>query len=191
MQKPGPICTLTVTETLMAFYGTKLQRGRNGTPFELSKTVDLRPLTIGVKFSILVRRSSGTMASSEGNSAIVPAASVSPFAKNLTLVETLRVLEVARGLRREREVAEVALARDEIRTLMRTRLMEAAVVTGDKITEADVDAAIEQYFATQHTYNDPPFSFRVLMAHLWVSRFSIVVVAGLILAGWLVVSWIF
>lgn len=50
MQKPGPICTLTVAETLMAFYGTKLQRGRNGTPFELSKTVDLRPLTIGVQF---------------------------------------------------------------------------------------------------------------------------------------------
>jgi hypothetical protein len=131
------------------------------------------------------------MASSESNSAIVPEASVSPFAKNLTLVETLRVLEVARGLRREREVAEVALARDEIRTLMRKRLMEAAVVTGDKITEADVDAAIEQYFATQHTYNDPPFSARVLLAHLWVSRFSIIVVAGLILAGWLVVSWIF
>jgi hypothetical protein len=130
------------------------------------------------------------MTSSESNSAIVSSASVSSVAKDLTLVETLRVLEVARGLRREREVAEVALARDEIRTLMRKRLMEAAVVTGDKITEADVDAAIEQYFATQHTYSDPPFSFPVLLAHLWVSRFSILVFAGLVLAGWLIVSWI-
>jgi hypothetical protein len=50
MQKPGPICTLTVAETLMSIYSIKLQRGRNGTPFELSKTVDLRHLAVGVKF---------------------------------------------------------------------------------------------------------------------------------------------
>ena len=111
-------------------------------------------------------------------------------AKDLTLVETLRVLEVARGLRQEREVAEVALARDEIRTLMRKRLMEAAAITGDKITEADVDAAIEQYFATQHTYKDPPMSFSVLLAHLWVRRFSIISILGLILLVCLLLSWL-
>lgn len=110
------------------------------------------------------------------------------FARDLTLVETLRVLEVARGLRQEREVAEVALARDEIRTLMRKRLMEAAVITGDKITESDIDVAIEQYFATLHTYQDPPMSFSVLLAHLWVRRFSLVLIAGLIFVAWIVFS---
>jgi hypothetical protein len=106
-------------------------------------------------------------------------------------VETLRVLEVARGLRQEREVAEVALARDEIRTLMRKRLMDAAIITGDKITEADVDAAIEQYFATQHTYQDPPLSFSVFMAHLWVRRFSLSIIISLIVVVWIVFSWVF
>jgi hypothetical protein len=112
----------------------------------------------------------------------------STSATDLTLVETLRVLEVARGLRQEREVAEVALVRDEVRTLMRKRLMDAAVITGDKITESDVDAAIEQYFATQHTYQDPPMSFSVVLAHLWIRRFSIIPILGLILLAWLVFS---
>ena len=112
------------------------------------------------------------------------------FSRDLTLVETLRVLEVARGLRQEREVAEVALARDEIRSLLRKRLMDAAVITGDKITEADVDAAIEQYFATQHTYQDPPMSFSVLLAHLWVRRISLLLIVGLILLAWTVFRWL-
>ena len=106
-------------------------------------------------------------------------------------METLRVLEVARGLRQEREVAEVALARDEIRTLMRKRLMEAAAITGDKITESDVDAAIEQYFATQHTYQDPPMSFSVLLANLWVRRFSLALIGGLSFFAWIVFAWLF
>ena len=112
------------------------------------------------------------------------------FARDLTLVETLRVLEVARGLRLEREVAEVALARDEIRSLMRKRLMDAAVITGDRITESDVDAAIEQYFATQHTYQDPPMTFSVLLAHLWVRRLSLSLIVGLIIFAWTVFAWL-
>ena len=113
----------------------------------------------------------------------------SALAKDLTLVETLRVLEVARGLRQEREMAEVALARDEVRTLMRKRLMDAAVITGDKITESDVDAAIEQYFATQHTYQDPPMSFGVLLAHVWIRRYSLSIIISLILFVWMVFAW--
>ena len=124
------------------------------------------------------------------HSITLPASPAKNFARDLTLAETLRVLEVARGLRQEREVAEVALARDEIRALMRKRLMDAAVVTGDKISESDVDAAIEQYFATQHIYQDPPMSFSVLLAHLWVRRFSLLLVAGLIISVWIVFQWI-
>lgn len=120
-----------------------------------------------------------------------PGSPAKNFARDLTLVETLRVLEVARGLRQEREVAEVALARDEIRSLMRKRLMDAAAITGDRITEADVDAAIEQYFATQHTYQDPPMSVSVLLAHLWVRRLSLVLMVGLIFLTWAVFKWLF
>jgi hypothetical protein len=54
-----------------------------------------------------------------------------------------------------------------------------------------VDAAIEQDFATQHTYQDPPLSFSVLMAHLWVRRFSVSIIISLILVVWVVFSWLF
>ena len=98
------------------------------------------------------------------------------LAPELTLTETLRVLEVARGMRRERAAAEVALARGEIREIMRKRLIDAAAITGDKITEADVDAAINQYFSTQHSYADPPFSFTVFLAHLYIRRTQIAMI---------------
>lgn len=102
-------------------------------------------------------------------------------APELTLSETLRVLEVARGMRQERAVAEVALARNEIRDIIRKRLMEAAAITGDSLTEADVDAAIDQYFSTQHAYSDPPLSVPVFFANLYVRRIKIVMISGSLL----------
>ncbi|GEM_PF-1416089 len=100
----------------------------------------------------------------------------------LTLVETLRVLEVAREMQKERSVAEQALARNQLREVLKIRLLNAAVVTGDKVTEADVDAAIAQYFARLHTYEDPPMSFAVFLAHLYVRRIQIAVTAGIVVA---------
>ena len=105
----------------------------------------------------------------------------------LTLSETLRVLEVARGMRQERDVAEVALARSETRDVMRKRLLDAAAITGDRITEADVDAAIEQYFSTQHVYTDPPFSLTVFLAHVYIRRKVLAIIVGLIVGFW--VAW--
>jgi len=101
-------------------------------------------------------------------------------APELTLAETLRVLEVARGMRQDRAEAEVALARNEIRELLRKRLMDAAAITGDQLTESDVDAAIQQYFSTQHAYSDPPFSFSVFLAHVYVRRIPIAIIVSII-----------
>ena len=98
----------------------------------------------------------------------------------LTLTETLRVLEVARGMQRERSVAEQALARHELRAALKQRLLDAAVVTGDQVTEADVDAAIAQYFAHLYLYEDPPLSFPMFLAHLYVRRLQIAVIAAIV-----------
>lgn len=92
------------------------------------------------------------------------------LAPELTLVETLRVLEIARGMQQERSDAAMALARHEIRQVMRKRLLDAAAITGDSVTESDVDAAIDHYFATQHSFADPPMSVTVFLAHLYVRR---------------------
>jgi hypothetical protein len=107
----------------------------------------------------------------------------------LTLTETLRVLEVARGMQRERSVAEQALARHELREVLKQRLLQAAVVTGDQVTEADVDAAIAQYFARLYMYEDPPMSFAVFLAHVYVRRLYLAVIAAVVAAGYAL--WLF
>ncbi len=106
------------------------------------------------------------------------------ISQELTLSETLRVLEVARGFRNERQEAAVALARAEVRQMMRQRLLDAAAITGDPITEADIDAAIDQYFATQHLYADPPFSISVFLAHVWIRRFRVVASLIVVFIAW-------
>jgi hypothetical protein len=106
------------------------------------------------------------------------------ISQELTLSETLRVLEVARGLRNERQEAAVALARAEVRQMMRQRLLDAAAITGDPITEADIDAAIDQYFVTQHLYSDPPLSFSVFLAYVWIRRFRVLAFLIVIFVAW-------
>lgn len=110
-------------------------------------------------------------------------------AADLTLTETLRVLEVARSLQKERSVAEQALARHELRDALRRRLLDAAVVTGDTVTEADIDTAIDQYFARLHDYVDPPMSFSILLAHVYVRRFAIAIGCALAAALWFGGQW--
>lgn len=108
----------------------------------------------------------------------MPKSGYEAVAPDLSLSETLRVMEVARGMRQRRAEAEVALARSEIREVMRKRLMDAATITGDKITEADVDAAIDQYFATQYAYSEPKLSFPIFLAHLYIRRLLLTIILG-------------
>lgn len=116
-------------------------------------------------------------------------AKVDRVAPEMSLVETLRVLEVARGMRQDRAEAEVALARNEVRELMRKRLLEASRITGDSITETDVDAALEQYFQTQHIYADPPMSLSVAFAHVYVRRLSLMILMCLLIGLYAALRW--
>lgn len=88
----------------------------------------------------------------------------------LTLEETLRVMDVAREMRDRRESAEELFRRDDIRRSLREKLLKTAQLSGDRVTEAELDAAIDQYFAKLHTYEDPKFGWRSVVAHLWVWR---------------------
>ncbi|QDV67385.1 hypothetical protein Poly24_10800 [Rosistilla carotiformis] len=88
----------------------------------------------------------------------------------LSLPEMLRVLEVARQMREDRQTAEVALRRDEVRTEIRRKLIESAKVTGEQVSDAEVDAAIEQYFDTMHVLKEPKFGLESMLAHAYVLR---------------------
>ena len=96
--------------------------------------------------------------------------------ENLSLEETLRVMDVAREIRQQRETAEEMFRRDDIRRNLRDKLMRTARMAGDTVTEAELDAAIDQYMDSVHTYSDPEPSFKSFLAHCWVRR-------GQILAG--------
>ncbi|MGB7343742.1 MAG: DUF6384 family protein [Pirellulaceae bacterium] len=90
--------------------------------------------------------------------------------ENLTLQETLRVMDVAREMRQQRETAEEMFRRDDIRKNLRDKLVRTARMSGDDVTEAEIDAAISQYMQTLHTYEDPAPGMSNFMAHCWIWR---------------------
>ena len=90
--------------------------------------------------------------------------------QNLTLEETLRVMDVAREMRDRRQQAEVMFRRDDMRSALRDKLLRTARMSGDNVTEAEIDAAIAQYMETLHTYEDPESGMKKFIAHCWIWR---------------------
>jgi hypothetical protein len=89
---------------------------------------------------------------------------------DLSLNEMLRVMDVARELRNDRQAAEQVLARGDARAALRDKLIRSAQLSGDSVTAAEVDVAIDTYFENRHRYQDPDLSPSVFLAHLWVRR---------------------
>ncbi|MCA9078917.1 MAG: hypothetical protein KDA58_00100 [Planctomycetaceae bacterium] len=107
---------------------------------------------------------------------------------DLSLQEMLKIMDVARELRQDRELVQRELSHEETVARLRERLLASTSVTGESATPAEVDAAIELYFDNLHTYQDPPLSLSVLLAHLYIRRWMV----GILLAGLLLVvglSW--
>lgn len=90
--------------------------------------------------------------------------------EDLSLEETLRVMDVAREMRQQRETAEEMFRRDDLRAKLRDKLVRTAQMSGDNVTEAEIEAAIGQYFETLHTYQDPDSAWDNFVAHCWVWR---------------------
>lgn len=106
----------------------------------------------------------------------------------LTVDEMLRVMDVATELRKQRETVEKEFAIDETKAMLRERLLAATSVTGERVTESEVDTAIGQYFDSLYTFREPPASFEKTLAHLYVRRgqLSVTLVMVLTLSG---VGW--
>ncbi|MDA8745182.1 DUF6384 family protein [Rubripirellula amarantea] len=101
--------------------------------------------------------------------------------ENLTLQETLRVMDVAREMRENRQSAEEMFRRDDLRANLRAKLMRTARMSGDNVTEAEIDAAIGQYMERLHTFEEPEAGLGRFMAHVWVWRARIA--TGLVAAS--------
>ncbi len=90
--------------------------------------------------------------------------------QDLTLEETLRVMDVAREMRDRRTTAEEMFRRDDVRNELREKLLRTAQLSGDHVTAGEIDAAIDQYLSRLHTYHDPAPGFKSFIAHCWVWR---------------------
>jgi hypothetical protein len=103
-------------------------------------------------------------------------------APDLSLGEMLQIMDVARILKREQDIAREQFNRDEARELLRKRLLASTELTGSTVTAVEVDAAIEQYFNNLHTYRDPPWSPSVVFAHLYIRRWRVLFLLAIVCA---------
>lgn len=111
--------------------------------------------------------------------------------EDLALGEMLKILDAAGALRKERMRASLALEEEETRRLLRERLMEAARVSGDRVSPAEVDAAIERYYATLHAFEPAPRGWQRTLAHLYIRRGRIAAIGGGLLIWATLVWWLF
>lgn len=107
--------------------------------------------------------------------------------EQLSLPELIRIMDVASELRKEQEIVEEQLNFDQIKVRLRERLLEAAKVSGEPITAQQIDAAIDDYYDKLHSFEEPKWSWQVMLAHLYVHRITIVkwtVAIGAVVALW-------
>ncbi len=109
--------------------------------------------------------------------------------ENLTLQQTLRVMDVAREMRENRQNAEEMFRQDDQRSALREKLLRTARMSGEDVTEAEIDAAIGQYMDRLHTFQAPPAGFGLWLAHAWIWRGRIA--SGLAVATTIVASFWF
>lgn len=102
--------------------------------------------------------------------------------EDLTIVERMRVMDVARELRDQRQTAEEMFRKDDARAALREKLMRTAQLSGDQVTEAEVDAAITQYFANLHAYQTPRPGVKKMIAYAWIWRGYLAMAAGTVVA---------
>ena len=97
-----------------------------------------------------------------------------PQAPGLPSVEELvRVLDVATEVRRKQETLDRLWDVDAARTELRETLRETASLSGEHLTEAEIDTAVDWYYRRLHRYTPPRRSLRTLLAHLYVRRWGV------------------
>lgn len=107
---------------------------------------------------------------------------------DLELNEMLKILDAASRLRKERTKATLALETDETKRLLRERLLEAARVSGERVDDAEVEAAIERYYGALHAFEPAEPGLERFLAGLYIRRRRITAIAGGI-ALWLGLMW--
>jgi hypothetical protein len=82
----------------------------------------------------------------------------------------MRIMDVATALRERRETVERELNRDELKMELRDKLMSAAAVVGEQVTPEEVEIAVDRYFDTMYSYQEPTRGLSIMLAHLYLRR---------------------
>ena len=121
-----------------------------------------------------------------------PAARLPTVSDSLPSVEELvRVLDVAGEVRRRQEVLDRLWDRDSARTELRETLMETARLSGETLSEEEVDTAVDWYFDRLHRFTPPPEGLKttLLRAYAHVVRHKVAAMlflaAGVAACVWL------
>ena len=97
--------------------------------------------------------------------------------------DLVRIMDVASALRREREIAEAQLTIDVEKERIRKRLQETAAITGEAVTAAEIDAAIDVYYGSLHRFEEPARGVKWFLAHAYVRRGAAAAAVGVILVA--------
>jgi hypothetical protein len=112
-------------------------------------------------------------------------------ADTLSVAEMLRIMDVATALRQDRQLIEEQLNIDQVKALLREKMIAAAKVTGEEVSPEEVDAAIDRYYGRLYTFKEPANSLSMMLARLYVRRLEIAKWGGLALGLALLSWWLF
>jgi hypothetical protein len=93
-----------------------------------------------------------------------------PSVDEPSLGEMLRIMDVCTALRRESEFVDQQFDSDKARAILREKLLHSAEVTGEQLSEEQVDIAIQWYYHNLHTFHEPPPTLSLTLARAYVHR---------------------
>ena len=88
----------------------------------------------------------------------------SPEVEEMGLAEMMRVMDVATTLRQEQELVEREFNVDQTKQMLRDKLKRTAELTGEELTDEQVEAAVNWYYDNLHEYEEPKRSFKWFLA---------------------------
>jgi len=88
----------------------------------------------------------------------------------LNLDEFLRIVDVASAMRQEQEKVEGQLDIDQAKLALAEKLRKTAEVTGEQLTELQIQAAVDNYFKGLYSFQAPERDFGVRLAETYADR---------------------
>lgn len=103
----------------------------------------------------------------------------------MQLESYLKIMDVASELRRAREAAKKQLDISEEKAAVKERILKSAEITGEKLTDSEVDAAIEAFYRGLYRFKRPRRGLSYVLAKAYICRpvfYSFIVVPVLFAA---------